>query len=35
LEKLGRKEDRLKARELLGRAAKPSAEVLAVLGAIK
>ena len=35
LEKLGRKEDRLKARELLGRAAKPSAEVLAVLGAIR
>ncbi|HSA95904.1 MAG TPA: DUF5107 domain-containing protein, partial [Acidobacteriota bacterium] len=31
LEKLGRKEDRLKARELLSRAAKPSAEVLETL----
>ncbi len=28
LEKLGRKEDRLRARELLGRAARPSAEIL-------
>ncbi|MCX6569326.1 MAG: tetratricopeptide repeat protein, partial [Candidatus Aminicenantes bacterium] len=35
LEKLGRKEDRLKARELLGRAARPSAEILAVIGALK
>jgi tetratricopeptide (TPR) repeat protein len=34
LEKLGRKEDRLKARELLGRP-KPSAEILSVLGALK
>jgi len=31
LEKLGRKEDRLKARELLGRAAKPSPEVLEII----
>ena len=35
LEQLGRKEDRLKARELLGRAARPSAEILAVIGALK
>lgn len=34
LEKLGKREDRLKARELLGRA-KPSAEILAVLSALK
>jgi tetratricopeptide (TPR) repeat protein len=34
LEKLGRKEDRLKARELLGRT-KPPAEVLAVIKALK
>lgn len=31
LEKLGRKEDRLKARELLSRAARPSAEILEML----
>jgi len=31
LEKLGRKEDRLKARELLGRAARPSAEILELI----
>ena len=35
LEKLGGKEDRLKARELLSRAGRPSAEILAVLGALK
>ncbi len=35
LEKLGRKEDRLKARELLSRAARPSADILAVLSALK
>jgi hypothetical protein len=34
LEKLGRKEDRLNARELLG-LAKPSAEVMAVISALK
>ncbi|RPJ01371.1 MAG: hypothetical protein EHM31_05970, partial [Candidatus Aminicenantes bacterium] len=34
LEKLGRKEDRLKARELLG-LPKPSAEVMAVIAALK
>lgn len=34
LEKLGRKEDRLKARELLGRP-KPPADVLAVINALK
>jgi len=34
LEKLGRKEDRLRARELLGRP-KPSAEVMAVISALK
>jgi tetratricopeptide (TPR) repeat protein len=31
LEKLGRKEDRLKARELLARAARPSAEILELI----
>ena len=31
LEQLGRKEDRLKARELLGRAARPSAEILELI----
>ena len=35
LEKSGRKEDRLKARELLGRAARPSAEILAVVSALR
>jgi hypothetical protein len=35
LEKLGRREDRLKARELLARGPRPSAEVLAAIGATK
>jgi tetratricopeptide (TPR) repeat protein len=35
LEKLGRREDRLKARELLSRASPPSSEVLAAINAFK
>jgi hypothetical protein len=31
LERLGKREDRLKARELLGRAARPSAEILEMI----
>jgi Tfp pilus assembly protein PilF len=35
LEKIGRREDRLKSRELYSRSAKPAPEIMAVLGAIK
>ncbi|MBE3124934.1 MAG: DUF5107 domain-containing protein [Acidobacteria bacterium] len=35
LERLGKREDRLKARELLSRAARPSAEILFVLQALR